>query len=203
MLEISLKADYDAIYRRLNTIQQKQLPYAFQLTLNDIIFEARKQIVETTYPRSFDVRNRSFARATFRVKKASKRYLVAELYDHLDRANLRLHATGGTKKPKQGSIAVPSQFAKSQRGAKGIRRNLRPREVIDSGKAHISSKGATRSIWQRYGRGGKQHRLLYSLVSSARIDKSFAFYEDARSIVRKRFNDRFNANLRRALASAR
>lgn len=204
MLEISLKADYDAIYRRLNTIQQKQLPYAFQLTLNDIIFEARKQIVETTYPRSFDVRNRSFARATFRVKKASKRYLVAELYDHLDRANLRLHATGGTKKPRGSSIAVPSDIMKAKRRAKGIPKGQRPRQILEQPGAFIAvMKGGKKGIWKRRGKKRLPIDLLYSFQTSAEIKEAFPFYKHAESIVRKRFNDRFNANLRRALASAR
>jgi len=203
MMEINVKADYDGLRRRLNTMQQKQLPFAFSQALNDTAFDVRKRIVEVTYPRSFEVRNRSFARASFRVNKASKRNLVASVEDKLNRGNLKMHAEGGTKKPRGSSIAVPSDIMKAKRRAKGIPKGQRPRQILEQPGAFIAvMKSGKKGIWKRRGKKRLPIDLLYSFQTSAEIKKAFPFYKDAESIVRKRFNDRFNANLRRALRSA-
>jgi len=201
-MKIDLSSNYRQLALRLSTMQKKQLPFAFAQTLNDTAFKVRKQIVERTYPRSFDVRDRRFATQTFRVKKATKRILTAVVFDRLDRANLKLHAEGGTKRAKRGSIAVPSRYVKDRRGARGVRRNLRPREVVDSPKGYIS-RGKDRAIFQAYGPGGSKKRLLYSLKPSVRIAKVFPFYEDASRTVQRNLQRSFSINFRKALQTAR
>lgn len=198
-IDFNVTSDYKRLERRLNAIERKQLPFAFSKTLNDAIFDTRKQIVDKTFPSSFDVRNTRFASASFRINKSSKRRLAATLEDKLDRGNLMLHAKGGTKLAKRGKIAIPSQFAKDTRSGRGVRKNLRPRQVIDAGKARRTDT----AIWQRYGPKGRKQRLLYSLVPSAKIKKTFPFYDDATRAAGMSMKRNFGKNLRAALGSAR
>ena len=198
-MEVKLASNYKQLERRLNSVQRKQLPFAFSKTLNEVAKRIRKRIVDRTYPSSFDVRDGRFANATFRIDYSSKRKLEARVYDRLGRANLKLHAEGGVKRAKSGSIAVPTQYVKGRRTGRGVRRNLRPREVVDSQKGYKTQ----RAIFQAYGPKGSKKRLMYSLVPSARISKRFPFYEDANKIVRKDLSRVFNYQLKQALRSRR
>jgi hypothetical protein len=196
-IEFNVKSDYKRLERRLNAIERKQLPFAFSKTLNDVAKRIRKRIVDRTYPAAFDVRDGKFANATFKIDFSSKRKLEARVYDRLGRANLKLHAEGGIKRAKRGSIAVPSQYVKDRRTGRGVRRSLRPREVVDSQKGYKTQ----RAIFQAYGPKASKKRLLYSLIPSARISKQFPFYEDANKIVRKDLSRVFNYQLKQALRS--
>lgn len=201
-MDIKLSGNYRELEKRLNKIQRKQLPFAFSKTLNDTAKKVRKQIVERTYPRSFDVRDKRFANATFSIKFSNKRNLVAVVFDRLDRANLKLHAKGGTKRAKSGNIAVPSRYVKERRSGRGVRKSLRPRTVVDTPKGYIQ-RGPRKAIYQSYGRKGANKRLLYSLKSFANIRKTFPFYKDANRTVERHLQRSFNVHLREALRSRR
>ena len=199
-MDIKLSGNYRELEKRLNSVQRKQLPFAFSKTLNDTAKKVRKQIVERTYPRSFDVRDKRFANATFSIKFSNKRNLVAVVFDRLDRANLKLHAEGGTKRAKSGNIAIPSRYVKERRSGRGVRKSLRPRTVVDTPKGFIQRE-PRKAIYQSYGRKGANKRLLYSLKSFANIRKTFPFYEDANRTVDRHLQRSFNVNLRKALRS--
>lgn len=201
-MDIKLSGNYRELEQRLNKIQRKQLPFAFSKTLNDTAKKVRKQIVERTYPRSFDARDKRFANATFSIKFSNKRNLVAIVFDRLDRANLKLHAEGGIKRAKSGNIAIPSRYVKERRSGRGVRKSLRPRTVVDTPKGYIQ-RGPRKAIYQSYGRKGANKRLLYSLKSFANIRKTFPFYEDANRTVDRHLQRSFNVNLRKALRSRR
>ncbi|MDP6253218.1 MAG: hypothetical protein QF603_15950, partial [Alphaproteobacteria bacterium] len=48
-----------------------------------------------------------------------------------------------------------SRYTKARRGPKGVRKNLRPRAVVDTPKGYIDRDGPRDAIFQRYGRGGE------------------------------------------------
>jgi len=201
-MDIKLSGNYRELEKRLNSVQRKQLPFAFANTLNDTAFKVRKQIVDRTYPRSFNVRDKRFAGTAFRVSKANKRKLVAVVFDRLDRANLKLHAEGGTKRAKSGNIAIPSRYVKERRSGRGVRKGLRPRTVVDTPKGYIQRE-PRKAIFQSYGPKGSKKRLLYSLKAFANIRRTFPFYTDAERTVQRHLQRSFNVNLRKALRSRR
>ena len=69
--------------KALDVFGKDQLPFATSKALNDTAFVVRNTIVEDTFPRSFNVKNKRFAGATFRVDKANKRKLEARVFDRL------------------------------------------------------------------------------------------------------------------------
>ena len=137
------------------------------------------------------------------VRRATKTKLRVSARDRFDRGNLQLHATGGTKRAQSGRIAIPSRFIKATRGARGVRKALRPRAVVDSPKGYIDRDGPRDAIYQRYGRGGSKVRLLYVLHRSAKIPKRFRFYEDAERITRQVSPKLFARNFAHAVKTAR
>jgi hypothetical protein len=134
---------------------------------------------------------------------ATKTKLRVSARDRFERGNLQLHTTGGTKQARSGRIAIPSRYTKATRGARGVRKTLRPRAVVDTPKGFIDRDGPRDAIYQRYGRGGKQVRLLYVLHRSAKIRKRFRFYEDAERITRQVSPKLFTRNFAHAVKTAR
>ena len=137
------------------------------------------------------------------VKRATKTKLRVSARDRFDCGNLQLHTTGGTKRARSGRIAIPSRFTKATRGARGVRKALPPRAVVDTPKGFIDRDGPRDAIYQRYGRGGKRVRLLYVLHRSAKIRKRFRFYEDAQRITRAVSPKLFRKNFSHAIRTAR
>jgi hypothetical protein len=207
MLTVNVSSNYKKLSRSLDQVGRKQLPFAFAKTLNQTMKAVAKYTVARTYPRAFDVRNRAFFRAAMftgsAVKRATKTKLRVSARDRFDRGNLQLHATGGTKRARSGRIAIPSRFTKATRGARGVRKALRPRTVVNTPKGFIDRDGPRDAIYQRYGRGGKQVRLLYVLHRSAKIRKRFRFYEDAERITRSVSPKLFSKNFSQAIKTAR
>ena len=111
--------------------------------------------------------------------------------------------TTATKRARSGRIAIPSRFTKATRGASGVRKALRPRAVVNTPKGFIDRDGPRDAIYQRYGRGGKQVRLLYALQPRARIPKRFRLYEDAERITRSVSPKLFRKNFSQAIRTAR
>jgi hypothetical protein len=92
---------------------------------------------------------------------------------------------------------------KRQGGARGVRKALRLRAVVNTPKGFIDRGGPRDAIYQRYGRGGKQVRLLYVLQPRARIPERFRFYEDAERITRSVSPKLFRRNFSQAIRTAR
>lgn len=207
MLSVNVTSNYKKLTRSLDQLGKKQLPFAFSKTLNETMKAVAKYTVARTYPRAFDVRNKGFFKAAMftgdAVRWATKTKLRASARDRFDRGNLQLHATGGTRRARSGSMAIPSRYTKATRGARGVRKNLRPRAVVDTPKGFIDRDGPRDAIYQRYGRGGKQVRLLYVLQPSAKIRKRFRFYEDAERITRQVSPKLFTRNFAHAVKTAR
>jgi hypothetical protein len=207
MLAVNVSSNYKKLFRSLDQVGRKQLPFAFAKTLNETMKAVEKYTVARTYPRAFDVRNSAFFKAAMftgsAVKRATKTKLRVSARDRFDRGNLQLHATGGTKRARSGRIAIPSRFTKATRGARGVRKALRPRAVVNTPKGFIDRDGPRDAIYQRYGRGGKQVRLLYVLHRSAKIPKRFRFYEDAERITQSVSPKLFRKNFAHAVKTAR
>ena len=206
-MQINVSSNHKKLSRSLDQLGRKQLPFAFAKTLNQTMKAVGKYTVARTYPRAFDVRNKGFFKAAMftgdAVRWATKSNLRVSARDRFDRGNLQLHATGGTKRARSGRMAIPSRYTKATRGARGVRKALRPRAVVNTPKGFIDRDGPRDAIYQRYGRGGKQVRLLYVLYRSARIPKRFRFYEDAERITRAVSPKLFRRNFSQAIRMAR
>ena len=165
MLTVNVSSNYKKLSRSLDQVGRKQLPFAFAKTLNQTMKAVAKYTVARTYPRAFDVRNKGFFKAAMftkdAVRWATKTKLRVSARDRFDRGNLQLHATGGAKRARSGRIAIPSRFTKATRGARGVRKALRPRAAVNTPKGFIDRDGPRDAIYQRYGRGGSKVRLLY------------------------------------------
>lgn len=186
--------------RQMGIFADDQLPFAIANTLNLAMLGpggARDHIVQTTFPRSFDVHNRNFARAAFNVKKASKADLSVELFDRLKRGHLEKHAGGGTKQAR-GSLALPNwrqgRIARTASGSK-------PRPM------KIKVKNPTRALRVVKGKGifvGEGGRLhaLYWFRKQGRLEKRFPFYEEFARVAKRQVEHHFPQQIQRAIDTA-
>lgn len=175
---------------------RKQVPFAISLSINSALFDARREIVGVTFPRSFEIRNGRFPSAAMRVDKAHKGNLQGSLYDRLGRGHLQKHALSGTKQAASGNLAIPAPHIAKLRGARGIPKSKRPRAFKNKKTIRVTDEG----IFE--GRGGRLH-ALYFFERTARLPKRFPFYETFEREVETSMRRTFPANFRKALASAK
>ena len=198
MLRFDL-AEFEQAARRLGGAID-QVPFAISKTLNDAAFAARSSLIDTTWARHVQVRNRNFLRNALRVERSDKRSLkVAVTTEGTaagNRAHLAMHDKGGIKRAR-GLLAIPDAKILGRRGAKGMTPSLRPKALANSFR-----KGD--AIYQRVGKGKrKKLRLLYTLKASAPIKADVPFTHDFEMVMRREIKARFADNLARAMRTRR
>lgn len=202
MFKLDVRADIRGTARYLTDVQRRQVPFATSGALNDTAFGVRTRIVTRTWPRAFQVKNRRFAGVAFRVAKASKRKLVASVYDRLGRDYIARHITGGTKRPRGRHVAVPQPGVGRTAGG-AVRKAQRPRQILNrKGAYKVPLRKGGEGVFLRT-RGAKRGTFMYALATSARIRRRFPFHEDAARSAGRQFPAHFRRRLRRALATAR
>lgn len=204
MITLDVSADFDRLERSLLDMEKRQLPFAISQALTSTAFDVRKQLVDRTWPRSVDVRDARFINAALRVDKASKRILVAGVYDRLERDFLERQARGGIKTGRGHDVAIPTERVKARRGARGVPKSLRPRQVLDKPTGFVKAVRGKRVVFRRV--GGKRNpkvEALYTLVPAARVRRSFPAYRDARDVVGRRIGKHFHTSFERAMRTAR
>ena len=156
-----------------------RLDGVFAQALNSTAFEVRRQIVEVTYGRSFDVRNRSLPRRIWQIRPATKGNLVADVEQTLDREWLSKQAEGGTKTPRHASVAIPVAPETVRAPTGRVRAPLKPLAIVKRKGYFLLGKGANKKAIVRRKRGSDALETVYIFQKSAHIPKRFPFYEDA------------------------
>ena len=195
---LGLSIDYSDVRRVMGNLRiaEDQIPYAMMRALNDATEITRKHLITHTWSPAHGIkpRNASFIAAslTTRGARASKTSLATEIYDRLNRGNLMMHAKGGTRVGRGGSIAVPVSGV--PRGSRGVPERLRPRNLQNS----VRIKDA---IYTRNRKGKLQ--LMYVLKRQAKIPKRVPFFEDYQRVMRDTLGKTIPAAVARAMATAR
>jgi len=121
---------------------------------------------------------------------------------------MKLHVSGGVKRPKGQKLAVPlsgSKVTRRKAGAKAgaVTKTFEPKNIIESGKGFIlGKKGSGKSyIARRMARGGVQ--VLYSLQSSVKIAPVYDPTQVARRGAKARFPAQYRKAFFKALKTAR
>lgn len=212
---IQRNAMLDAAYRTQRVLRLRSYPAAFPEAVNKGHFKAvttlgavrgRKQLTKSKLKQ--------------RIEKALARNRIADIaiFDATSAGRgtdyMLRHALGGIKTAKDGThIAVPMRFVRDQRGQRGIRQSLRPKQVLAKRKkggkqGFITKINGKDMIMRREGKARLPLTPLYSLVPNIRINKKFKFYEDARvynklfeAAFRKEYNFRVSRTIKRRYLS--
>lgn len=202
MPTIDISSDIEAAMTGVDNFWRQQIPFATSRALNSSIFDVRRHIVQITYPKAFEVRNPRFANVLFRVvQRAKKGDLEAVLGQALDRDNMGRHVTGGVKRGRAGGrVAIPAQPAKMRSKNGRIRKPMKPGALDGKRGVFAINKGGRKLIFRR---GRNEIELLYTIVPSANIKKTFRYYEDAEKVALRVFPGHWSSSMNAAIRSSR
>ena len=201
--KVDIKNELPKVMKAMDAFGKSQMPFAVSKTLNDAAFSTRTHIIKSTMPRTFAMRNKQFGNAMFRVQKSTKKKLFARVFDRLGREYMSRHTTGGTKTARGGDVAVPTK--EIRRGARGVTKSRRPRQLLVGGKRAFRqtiAKSGQDAILQRRGKKRYPLKVLYILEPSTKIKKTFKFYEEATKVATKTFQRRMIKNFKMAKKTA-
>lgn len=192
---VTIDSDIDDCTKDVVEFFRDQVPFGLSRTLTDVAFAVRQDTVDRVWMNSFKVRNNSMARRAFQVtKKALKNDLVAEVGQTLDRDWISTQATGGIKKPRGASVAIPVQPEAIRTSGGAVKKAFKPRNLKN---AFRTKKG----IFVRDREGDLQK--AFTLTPSAKIPKRFMFYEEAQITATKVFSGLFAKNMDAAIRRSR
>jgi hypothetical protein len=202
MLNINVTSDIDAAMKSVGDFFRNQIPYATSVAINNTIFDVRRDVIEVTWPKSFKVRNQALPRRLFKVtEKATKANLRAMLSQDLDRSWVERQATGGVKTGASGGrVAIPTNPEPMRTSTGRIKAPLKPNRLAATKGVYVIQKGTKTLIMKR---DKKNTKLLYSIVSSARISKRFSFNEDAVATTIRVFPGYWRLAMNASIASSR
>ena len=203
-LDATIDLELSSAMLALDDARRNQIPFATALALTKTAQSAQKRI-RRELPERFTIRNR-FLERNVRIQAATKRRPEAAILwkppasrSSFSKA-LALQETGGTRKPKGRTIALPRGVKRGKGGTIG--KAQRPARVLQRKNVFIQDAKGGAAIFRRVGRG--RPRLLYYLTRRpARIDARWEFRETARDEARRVFKREFGRAFARALASRR
>jgi len=198
-VQVSVKLDVSKVKRYLSNVEKKQIPFASAQALNDTQFDNRQNMVKAV---SVDLdRPTPFTKRGFRVIKASKRKLWADLEIPPDRLKyMRYQIFGGTRLPRSRVIIIGTGKRNQYGNTRGMR-NLRNTLLNRAGHFEGESRNGTAGIWKYQKRKGVTLVAIY--VDKAQYRPRFNFFKHARRVTNARFVPNFNRRLKQALLTAR
>lgn len=210
-MQVKIKSNIKQFTKGITDFQQKQVPYVTANAINDTLFDVRKNTVKVVYPRSFpDGKNKTFANAMFKVDKANKRTLTGSVRDTGNHAWLSRQESGGIKRPKHTSIAIP-QYGKGgpTRGKWGPSKATSVNSLLANKKKYFSGvpNGMGQDaagIYKRMGKDGRDNlKLMYAYEKQAQIRPAFPFYMEAKRLTQSNLERNFERQFIRAMKSAK
>ena len=166
--------------------------------MNAAAKKTKEFLVKNTWPSHVTQRNARFINRALQINYAMKYNLRVEIYDDLNRASLMLHGEGGTKRPKGTNLAIPIS-SNVRKGATGIRKGLRPRELNAKFKFVANLRGRGDAVWLRTAPKGRHLKMMYVLRPSASIAKTVPFWEDFQESMRNELRSALPAAMARAM----
>lgn len=214
-INLNVSANIKEVAKQLSRRQQRQIPFATSLALNDLAFNISRKEMPKFADRIFQGGAVSFTKRGFKFIKSNKRkgsanYLTAFVFiDKLQGAYMKFQVDGGTRLPKRKAILVPTNKLRLNKFG-NITRSTRARIINDKTKYFKGiPKGrfgeANEGIWERTG-DNKGIRMVAKYTDRANYRKKFPFPEIVDRLVnnrRKGFRSRFESRLKQALATAR
>jgi hypothetical protein len=195
--------DVSEVLKAQDDLVNKQLPFATARALTLTAQDAQAAI-RTGMQQRFTIRN-AWSQRGIIVKPADKNVIparsavmVGDIWNYLF-----LQESGGEKTPTSSlHIAVPEDIRSSP--TQILRRQLRPRALLARKDVFIKDLGGgNQAIYQRVGKGGRNLKLLYILVSETHVKPRLGLAETAQKIGNERWAINFAASLEAALISAR
>jgi len=210
MATVTIKADLRAFARSMLEIERREFRTITRNALLDTGFQTQKKLRDSTYGQAFNPRQKSFKNVITSLgtgtpatpksggllKTAVERDLEIVIFDRTSKEYMQRHAVGGVKRPNSGTnIAIPgSDTVEPKRTGRGIPKRLRPSALLSTNKSFRTKVRGQDVIARRAGKDRYPILIQHILEPSARIKKTFNFYEDSMSNFTRRFPVNFRMN---------
>lgn len=215
-MSLTVTSNLPAFAKAVDAFGKNQMPFAYQVAINDTAKDVRGQIIERSWPSDVNVRNKRFMQTAltpiskrnpdvFATKK-NLRAIVGNTRPRMQRDYLQRLTQGGVKTPRGKHLAIPSNQNTLSRTAGGaVRKADRPRQLLNRKGVFIQKlvKSGDMAIMRRVGKDRYPVQMLYLLEPSGQIKKQFSFYEDANATARRAFRRNFERAFKRAKATAK
>ena len=210
--KIDIRTNAAQVSGNLNRFERRQVPFAMAKAINNTLFDIRPAMIQAwqfTFP---GAKNKSFARAAFRVSKASKHEPVGAVYDALKTDFVQRQAIGGRKQPKGRALAIPQYRSGAVRRTRwGPAQKQKASAIIGNSKDYFSGKpkghpGAPRGIYKRLPKTRRSNgglRLMFVYKRDAFVRQQFDGYEVAENVTSRRFPIHMQKALAHAIATAK
>jgi hypothetical protein len=179
----------NAAIKELSQIAKKQIPFAIAKTLTDIAKQSQEEVRQQIRERFFIRKKAGGFASSIRIKPATKTNLTAEVYTMA--AFAALQQTGGTKRAKDGRLAIPSYQSINQVKKRSDANS--PSAYLAGDAFKIRAKSGQEMIAKR---NGKELKILYFLRNSANINKRLNMVEITTKTIKGRFNEMLQKNLK-------
>jgi hypothetical protein len=217
-MQMSVRADVDAVKRMLTNVQREQMPFATAAALSDTVKDIRTQ-VQADIPSQFNLR-RPWIVQGIRFTPATKQELTASVYSK--DPFMALQQTGGTKTSigrrvfDYGNyLAIPLDARTSKSDI--VRKEDWPANLVEpfvftahDGRRYLAvhalgGKKGPQSVKTARGKQKRSTglRLMYVLVPKAEYHKRFTLVETGLRLAPERFPMHLSERLAQALATAR
>lgn len=187
MAIISLQIKSNASHE-LARVATRQIPFAVAKTLTNIAQRSQEEVRKSIREKFFIRKKSGGFESSIRIKPATKSSLTSEVYTMA--AFAALQQTGGTKKSKDGRLAIPSYQSINQ--VKKRSDSNSPSHYLAGDAFKMKSKSGQEMIARR---NGKELKILYFLRKSAEIDKRLDMIELTTKTVKTRFDAQLMRNL--------
>ncbi len=175
--------------RQISQIANRQIPFAIAKSLTDVAKQSQEEVRKHIREKFFIRKKSGGFESGIRIKPATKNNLTAEVYTMA--AFAALQQTGGTKKAKDGRLAIPSYQSINQ--VKKRRDSNSPSAYLAGDAFKIKTKSGQEVIVQRK---GKEFKILYFLRKRAHVDKRLDMIEITTNTVKTRFDTQLRLNLK-------
>jgi len=180
---IDIKVDVNAAIAAFGELGRSQLPYAMQLTVNNLAFESMN-VQRRELPKRFTIRKRGLIRQ-IRYKKATKRNMMAVVY--ADNWIWGTQEHGGSRTPRSHRYLRVPVSEKSRR-------------VRARGKTFVMGRGRKKVVARRV-RGRVQ--VLDVLVPVVHHRPRFGMVDTVSDVVRRSARKEFVRAFERAIRTSR
>lgn len=229
-MKMNIKSNAPELQSRIDDLVKQQMPFATSLALNKSMKNARDIDLKIAYDRFFDKKNKTWFQQVHQIRNSKVAHIkktgvaVAAIQrsslpsppgTKINRAKraafsdfMERHVRGGAKTPVSSrSIAVPiSDNVRRRKGgskAGAVVQSQKPKTIMSSGKGFVFEKQGKKFMAQKFGRGAKQTRVLYSLRKSVNIKGGYNPEKAVKQGLRKYWNVNFKHAMVRALQTAK
>jgi hypothetical protein len=210
MASVSIRANLTAFARTMTRIERQEFRTITRNALLDTGFQTQRKLRTSTYGRAFNTRQKGFKniitslgtgrpatpKSGALLKSSVERDLEIVIFDRESKEYMQRHAIGGIKTPTSGSnLTIPGRdTVEPKRTGRGIPKRLRASALLSQNKTFRTKVGGQEVIARRVGKERYPIQVMHILEPTARIKKTFNFYEDSFSNFTRRFPVNFRSN---------